>query len=156
MAGPAIIDIEPGAAPLHATLTAELHDHNGVAPNNVIRDDDATHVQVHISEVGIGFDIAEFDWELLLRVEGNPSQVGPSQDFFFGPVTVSHNGSPGVGSYSHTAYINIAAGDLPVPNGKAQSYEFTVEVVAVDPTTGGAFGMGGFLDLGEVMVLKTP
>jgi hypothetical protein len=156
MAGPARVDIEPGAFPLAATITATLHDVNGVQPNNVLRDDDNSHIDVRIEERGIGFDIARFNWQLLLRVEGNPSTAGPSQDFFFGPVTVNHNGVPGGAPYSHSAQIQVPAGSLPVPNGQSQSYEFTVELVALDPGTNLPFGIGGFLDLGEVMVIKTP
>jgi hypothetical protein len=143
---------------ISATINAELRDGSGNLPANVIHEDDDAEVRAEVELTGIGWDWAEFGLEFVLRIEGNPRLVGGlGANIVLGPRKVMHNGNPGGAPYTIDTAIPIPAGTLVVtPPEKAQSYEFTLEVVAVDDASGDPHGMAGFVDLGEVMVYAAP
>ena len=151
----ALVDIPVPTAT--ASVNAVLLDPQGNPPNNVIHKDDLVKVRATVNSGGVMFDTARLRWEFTLRIEGNPaSNVAEAPDRVLGPVTILHNGTPGGSPYSNTVDINIPPGTLAVPNGKSQSYEFTLELVAVDDLTGQPHGMAGFIDLAEVLVYAGP
>lgn len=140
-----------------ATIEAEIYDGSGNPPPNVIHENDTASVKATLGLDGVMFDAAALDWEFKLRIEGNPRPPKePGVNVVLGPETKSHNGSPGNAPYTIDAEIQIPAGTLVVAPEKAMSYEFTLEVVAVDDTAGSPHGMAGFVDLGEVMVYAGP
>jgi len=143
---------------LAAEITANILDGSGNMPANVIHEDDNASVEATLDLNGVGWDWATMGFEFTLRIEGNPRAPGvPGDNIVLGPATRTHNGSPGGAPYAIDATIPIPAGTLAIaPTEKGQSYEFTLEVVAVDDGTGDPHGMAGFVDLGEVMVYAAP
>jgi hypothetical protein len=123
----------------------------------VVHTNDLVKVRATVRSAGVMFDTARLKWELTLRIEGNPANnVVEAPDRVLGPVVILHNGAPFGSPYTDIVDIDIPPGTLPVPNGKSQSYEFTLELVAVDDTTGQPHGMAGFVDLAEVLVYDGP
>lgn len=139
-----------------ATVDAEFVEHDGFEPTNVIHKDDPADVRATIELSGLFFDTASLVWDMTLRIEGNPYTPGVEAPDYILTAQHAHNGQPNGSTYTYVVDIPIPEGTLAVPNGKSQSYELTLELVALDDNTGAPHGMAGFVDLGEILVFDGP